>query len=450
MSDTTTDKHTISRRNLLKASAAIAPLAVSGACLIRPNAVALAEESSRALAGMSMDAAVRQESYWSEIRKAFALDDGKIHLETIIRTLLPTEVKTSINSNLQEYGIKVTRGRTDSVRAKVAKHMGCATDELALTRNATDGLTVVLGGAPLRPGDEILTSNHEHLPYYGKMLQRSITSGIQIKHVNIPIAADSKEMMLAPFMRAATSRTRLIFICHVYLTGQLFPVRELCEWARSRDIQVCVDGALAVGHVDFRIDELGCDYYSGNFHKCANGPYGTGFLYVKKDRISQLMPLFGAFDAKEYRFTYDSDNVRKFEMFGARPRPILWALEQALDFRERIGGARIEARMRYLTNLLLDEIDGHGYELMMSRNPEVSSGLISFVRPRTTLLELARFLRHKHNIRIGGAYVDNDFSDPKRPKNRHEPLLANPAVFSTRTDIERFAAALKLFAKEQA
>src|SRR5207245_5693711 len=216
-------------------------------------------------------------------------------------------------------------------RTRLAELFGCDREEIAITRNASESLEILLDGMDLKPGDEILTTTQDYPRMLTTLRQREQRENLKLKLVQIPIPPKNLNEITAAFERGITPRTRLILISHVInITGQITPVKEVCALARAKGIETIVDGAHSFACLDFKRADLGCDYFGTSLHKWLMAPKGTGLLYVKKDKIEKLWPLFAA-DAKQ------AGDVRKFEEIGTHPAAPRLAIGEALLFHDGIG-----------------------------------------------------------------------------------------------------------------
>ncbi len=259
--------------------------------------------------------------------------------------------------------------------------------------------------------------------------------------IDIPSPARSLDEIAAAFEQAISPRTRLILVCHVALTGQIMPVRRIAEVAHRKGAQVLVDGALAFGHIVVNPRALGCDYYAASFHKWAGGPTATGFFYARPEHVKALPPLYG-FARLDNGFgpAFDDPTMKKFESFGTRAGFLTHAVGQMLDFREAIGGERIQARHHYLKRYWADQVkDEPALKLYASLEPELSCSLLAFEVRGKTYAEVTRPLREK-KIGLSGAFINGRFGEPA---NWREPILANPALFTTTADLDLFVQALR-------
>jgi isopenicillin-N epimerase len=289
------------------------------------------------------------ESYWREIQQAFTLDRTIINLNNggccpsprVVHEALKRYLDLSNQAPVYHMW-QILEPNIESVRRRLAAAFGCEADELAITRNASEALQIAQLGIDLRSGDEVVTTNQD----YGRMLdtweQRVRRDSIKLVKVSFPVPPRSMEELSSRLLAAITPRTRVLHFCHITnLTGQIFPVKAICDEARRRGIRTIVDGAHAFAHFPFKASELGCDYYGTSLHKWLLAPIGTGFLYVRRENIPALWPLTPAAASK-------SADIRKFEEIGTHPAANHNAIAEALTFHEGIGVERKAARLRYL------------------------------------------------------------------------------------------------------
>jgi selenocysteine lyase/cysteine desulfurase len=258
----------------------------------------------------------------------------------------------------------------ESVRRKLAAEAGCDPEELAITRNASEGLQIAQLGIDLQPGDEVVTTNQD----YGRMLdtwdQRVRRDKIKVTKISFPVPTTNISELTSRIEQAVTPRTKVIHFCHITnLTGQLFPVREIARMARSRGIQTIVDGAHAFAHFPFKLRDREMDYYGTSLHKWLLAPVGTGFLYVRRENIEKTWPLTPAPASK-------AKDIRKFEEVGTHPDANHNAIAEALTCHQKIGVERRAARMRYLTDHWANRLEKHPrVKILTSRLPNQSWGL---------------------------------------------------------------------------
>jgi len=289
------------------------------------------------------------EAYWIEIRRAFDLDGTLVNLNNGGVSPTPTHVLEAMIRDLRfsnelpvEHMWKVLEPRIESVRRDLAREFGCDPEEMAVTRNASEAMEILIFGLDLKRGDEVVLTNQNYPRMITSWQQRVRREGIVLKPVSFKVPPPSQDYLVDQFRQDLTPRTRVIEVTHITnLTGQIMPVRELVALARPQGIAVLVDGAHAFAHFPFTRDELGCDYYGTSLHKWLLAPVGTGFLYVRKEKQRDLWPLMAA--PAEM-----SENIRKYEEIGTHPAANHNAISLALAFHRGIGADRKIARLRYL------------------------------------------------------------------------------------------------------
>jgi selenocysteine lyase/cysteine desulfurase len=233
-------------------------------------------------------------------------------------------------------------GLLEAARADLARLAGVDADEIVITRNASEALNIVIQGVSLEAGDEIICSNQDYGAMDQAWDQRATTDRIRVRRVSLPLDPDDDEQILRLFEAEITSRTRLIMATHViHLTGQVLPVEKLCALARRHGVSILVDAAHSFAQLDFSIGQLDCDYLGASLHKWLGAPLGTGVLYVRKDRIAGLRPLFG--DTH-----YPADNIRRLEHFGNRPDSAHAGLREAIRWHNALGPVVKQARLAHL------------------------------------------------------------------------------------------------------
>ena len=317
--------------------------------MFREEAIAQVLRARDITGGTTPDAMAQDEAYWGEIQRAFDVDRTMINLNNGGVCPSPTHVLDAMirdlrfSNELPVYHMwQVLEPRIESVRRDLAHDFGCDPEELAITRNASEAIEIMIFGLDLKPGDEVLVTNQNYPRMIHSWNQRVRRDGIVLKQVSFKVPPPSQQHLVDVFREAITPRTRVIEVMHISnLTGQIFPVKEIVEMARPLGIDVLVDGAHAYAHFPFRQADLGCDFYGTSLHKWLLAPIGTGFLYVRRDRIRKHWPLMAAHEDMD-------DNVRKYEEIGTHPAANHNAIAAALAFHRAIGAERKIARLRYL------------------------------------------------------------------------------------------------------
>ena len=395
---------------------------------------------------------------WEWVRAQPLLQTGIAYLDTAstgpaLRTALVAEYRNreAINLNYGEYSrARLSPAAVTQFAERVADFAGTRADEVALTTGATESLNLVANGLSLEPGDEIITTTHEHAAHLHAWLLQARRRGLVVKQVAMPAPLGDPVQILEAFTAAITPRTRVLAMSHVlYSDGTVLPVRELCELARSRDIVSVVDGAQAFGMLDFAIRDLGCDFYAASLAKWLNGGLGTGLLYIRSERLDQLWPLaadgpagwneggsFGLADPAdaELRSGWPA-SLRKFGTNYRSFLPLLQGLNVAFDLQERIGRARIEARVRELAlyaQSKLQEI--RGVTIVTPLHPSLWAGIQSFTLRGRALKPLAAALAEKESTVVRHvAHSSIGF----------EALRVSAHIYNSHDDVDRLAFGLK-------
>lgn len=320
----------------------------------------------------------------------------------------------------------VGKGR-ETVRQNLASLSGCSDDEVAIVRNTTEALETVIFGLDLKKGDEVVLTKQDYPNMINAWKQREKREGIVLKWVNLPQPIEDEDAIVDAYREQFTSRTKIIQIMHmINWTGQVLPARKLADAAHAEGIEVMVDGAHTFAHLDFFIPDLDCDYYGTSLHKWLCSPFGTGLLYVKKDKISKIWPLTAPGDP-------ESSDIRKFEAMGTRSFPSELAIGTAIEFHKMIGRERKEARLRYLKNYWMDGLsDIPGVYFHTSKKPEFSCGLGNFGIKGMEPADIQRKLMGDYRIYTITIKWENI-----------NGLRVTPNVYITTEDLDRFISAVK-------
>ena len=338
----------IDRRQFIGAVATPAVVTALGG-LRADRASAIAEELAQV--GGAAEEIARDSSFWFRAQEAFTVDRSLVNLNNGGVSPSPTIVQDAMKRHLDYSNTappytmwKVLEPQREPVRQRLGLNFGCDPEEMALTRNASESLQICQLGLDLQAGDEVLTTTHDYPRMITTFKQRERRDGIVLRQFPIPIPIEDDDEVVRLFEEQITDRTRLILMCHIInITGQILPVRPVVQMARKRDIPVIVDGAHAFAHFTFNCADLDCDYYATSLHKWLFAPHGTGFLYVRREKINDLWPLMAAPDEMD-------GDIRKFEEIGTHPAANYLAIAEALTFHEGLGADRKEARLVYLRN----------------------------------------------------------------------------------------------------
>ena len=433
-----------SRRHFLKSiGLGIGGLSVFG--LSAKKAQAELKEKLTKIKDLPPTEIAQDEDFWFYVQQAFDCDRSIINLNNGGVHPAPKIVMDAVHRYLDfangapvYNSWQVLRPRKELIRKKLADTFGCSPEEIAITRNVTEAMQIALLGLELKPGDELLTTTHDYPSMKYALLQREKREGVIVKMFPFRYPPKNINELADAFKKNITSRTRLIEVCHITnLTGQIFPIKEICQMAKKQGIEVVIDGAHAFGHFEFKQKDLDCDIYGANLHKWMMAPIGTGFLYVKKEKIKKIWPLFPALDPQ-------GDDIRKFEHIGTHPDYLELAIGEALAFHHGIGGKRKEERMRYLRNYWAKALEKlPGVKILTSYDPEQSCGIGTFTVENMDLAKLVQVLFEKHKIYI----ITVGIPSPELGGEEISGIRVTPSIYTTLRELDTFIEAVSYYVK---
>jgi selenocysteine lyase/cysteine desulfurase len=341
------------------------------------------------------------EAFWSAIRAKYRLKPDYINLESGYYSIQATPVLEAFIAKVREinyqgsYYLRTTQVPDKAaVRDRLATLAGCSPAELCITRNTTESIDTVVAGYDWKPGDEAVMAEQD----YGHMLaQFRLTArryGTTNTLVSVPADPNTDDEIVRLYENAITPRTRLMMVSHmINVTGHILPVRKIADMAHAKGVSVLVDGAHAFAQFDFKIPDLGCDYYAASLHKWLGCPLGTGILYVRRDKIASLWPIYG-----DHRMNDDTD-IMKLNHTGTHPVHTDLAIENAIAFHEMIGAARKEARLRYLQTYWTSKVRSIPNVLLNTPSDPARTCAIANVGVKgVSPAELAKTLLDKYKI----------------------------------------------------
>jgi len=384
------------------------------------------------IAGTRGAAAVAEdETYWREIQRAFDLDRTMINLNNGGCSPAPSHVLEQMIRDLKfsnelptEHMWRVLEPRIESVRRDLAKDFGCDPEEMAITRNASEANETMIFGIDLKAGDEVVYTTQNYPRMRNAWTQRQRREGIVLKPVKIETPVKSTKSYVDQIAAAITPRTRVIEVMHIsFMTGYIAPVRQIVDMARPKGIAVFVDGAHAYAHFPFTRDELGCDYYGTSLHKWLMAPIGTGFLYVRRDKIASLWPMMAA--AAE-----QTNDIRKYEEIGTHPAANHNAIAVALAFHRAIGAERKIARLRMLRDRWAKRLlaASDRVKMLTPIGPKESGAIGVVAVEGMDIGKLQGWLLTKHHI-VTTPLIHPEF----------QGLRVTPNVYTTLDEIDLFA-----------
>ena len=383
--------------------------------------------------------AAADEDYWATIQQAFSVTRGIINLnnggvspsprivtEAFVRYTWQQEDATAYTM------WQILEPQSETIRTGLAEIFGCDPEEIAITRNASESLEILLMGMDFKSGDEILTTTQDYPRMLTTLRQREMREGLKLNLIKIPIAPKNVDEIAAAFERAVTPKTKLILISHqINLTGQINPVKKVCELARARGIETIVDGAHSFAQFDFKRDDLGCDYFGTSLHKWIYAPKGTGMLYVRKEKIPHVWALMASEDRNK-------NDIRKYEEIGTHSAAMRLAIGESILFHNAIGAKRKEERLRYLSRYWMNRIkDIPKVGFNTSFEPRQSCAIANFKIDGVDPVQLGGYLMSKHHI-FTTPIVHDEFTG----------IRITPNVYTTLWELDRFADIVEQVAKK--
>ena len=310
--------------------------------------------------GVSAADLATEEDFWYYIQQSFTVSPGMINLNNGGVSPAPRTVQDAMkryydmsNETPSYYMWRILDRGREPLRKNLAQVAGSSPEEIAINRNSSEGLETIIFGLQLNRGDEVVAAKQDYPNMINAYKQREMRDGIKVNWINLELPSEDEDYLVNQYVNAFTPKTKVVHITHVInWNGQIIPVKKIAKEAHKRGIEVVVDGAHSFAHFDFKIPDLECDYYAASLHKWLYAPIGSGLLYVKKDKIASLYPLF-ATDENPLK-----NNIRKFEHLGTRPFFIEQAIGKAVEFHEMIGSERKEKRLHYLKNYWMEKVKG--------------------------------------------------------------------------------------------
>lgn len=302
----------------------------------------------------------KNDDFWLNVRKDYDLKPDYINLESGYYNIIPTPTMNKLMEHIKMvnyegsyYMRTVQWDNKKQMGEKLAKVVGCAPKNVIITRNTTESLNMVIKGMNWEKGDEAVFAEQDYGSMQLMFEQVSKRYGVVNKIVSVPNHPKSDEDIVNIYSNAITSKTKLLMVCHmINITGQILPIKKICQMAHEKGVQVLVDGAHCVGHFEFRIEDLECDYYGSSLHKWLAVPLGTGLLYVKDEHIDNIWPIF----AEDQRKPGD---ISRLNHTGTHPVYHDLTIENAIDYYNILGGARKESRLRYLQEYWTNQVRNH-------------------------------------------------------------------------------------------
>ena len=299
------------------------------------------------------------EDFWSWIRESYTVSPNIINLNNGGVAPQPKVVQDAhirfyqyCNEAPSYFMWQILDQGREPLRAKLADLCGCLPDEVAINRNSTEGLNSVIFGLNLKAGDEVVLTKQDYPNMINAWKQREKRDGIKLVWVDLKLPEESEELISQQYINAFTPKTKVVYITHlINWCGQIIHPQKIAREAHKRGMEVIVDGAHTLAHFDFKIPDLECDYFASSLHKWLSAPFGSGLLYIRKEKIKNVWALLSNNEP-------DGPDIRKFESLGTRSFASEMAIGTAVDFHNVIGGKRKEERLRWLKDYWVDQVKG--------------------------------------------------------------------------------------------
>lgn len=388
---------------------------------------------------LSPDELATEEDFWYYIQQSFTVSSSLINLNNGGVSPAPKTVQDAMkryydisNEAPSYYMWRVIDQGREPLRKNLAKLAGCSAEEIAINRNSSEGLETIIFGLQLKAGDEVVAAKQDYPNMINAYKQRELRDGIKVKWVNLDLPSEDESYLVKQYTDAFTAKTKVVHITHIVnWNGQILPVKKIADEAHKRGIEVVVDGAHSLAHFDFKIPELGADYFAASLHKWLYAPIGSGLLYVKKEKIKTLYPLFATADNPL------KDDIRKFEALGTRPFFIEQAIGKAIEFHDMIGIERKQKRLHYLKNYWMEKVkDLPGVQLNTSFHPAWACAIGNVGVAGKKPAELDSFLLDKFKVHTVAIEWENI-----------RGIRITPNIYTTTKNLDVLVEGIKAFVK---
>ena len=375
-----------------------------------------------------------EDELWKTVRSHYTLKDEYINLESGYYNIIPNPILDHFISHVKHVNIegsyymrKDLNKNKDRVTSELASLVGSTPDQIAITRNATESLDLVISGFPWKKGDEAIYAKQDYGTMKEMFEQISDRYGVVNKIISVPNHPKNDEEIVSLYEGQITSKTKLIMVCHmINITGQILPIKKICEMAHSYGVEVMVDGAHCVGHFDFSIDEFNCDYYGSSLHKWLATPLGAGLLYVNKNKTHRIWPLLANGNT-------DKTDIKRLNHIGTHPVHTDLAISNSIDYLKWIGMERKEKRMRFLQRYWSDKLRNVKNVIVNTpKDIERSCGIGNVGLTNMSPSRMEDLLFEKYNIFT----VAIDYANVKGCR-------ISPNIFTTTEELDTFVKAVK-------
>jgi len=380
-----------------------------------------------------------EETLWETVRSHYDLKPDYINLESGYYNIIPQPTLQKFVGHIKQVNIEGSyymRNQLNNdkliLRKRMAAWMDCDHEELVITRNTTESLDLIIAGYPWQKGDEAIYADQDYGAMKVMFEQVATRHGIVNKVVSVPNHPKSDDEIVALYESQITSKTKLIMVCHmINITGQILPIKKICAMAHKHGVEVMVDGAHCVGHFEYSLNDLDCDYYGSSLHKWLATPLGAGLLYINKKRTAKIWPLLAD-------YIKDTSDIKRLNHIGTHPVHTNLAIHDAMDYLEWMGPLRKEKRLRFLQNYWTSALRTTPNVLINTpSDPARSCGIANVGIQGLKPALLAQKLLEDHQVFT----VAIDYANV-------QGCRISPNVFTTTEDLDHFIKAIKTLAQE--
>jgi selenocysteine lyase/cysteine desulfurase len=374
-----------------------------------------------------------EDDFWAWVQQSYTVSPNIINLNNGGVSPSPKVVQDTLerynkfcNEGPSYYMWRILDQGREALRADLAALAGCSPGEIAINRNTTEAMNNIIYGLNLQKGDEVVLTRQDYPNVINTFRLLEQRDGIVLKWINLELPMEDEDALAQAYTDAFTSKTKVVNVTHIInWIGQIIPVKKIAAEAHQRGIDVLVDGAHTFALLDFKIPDLDCDYFATSLHKWMCAPFGSGMLYVKKEKIPAIWPIYP--DDKPL-----ADEIVKFERMGTRSFATEMAIGSALDFHLAIGTKRKEDRLRYLKNYWMERVkDIPGVHLHTSFLPQYSCVIGLFSIDGYTPAEIDQYLFDKHKIHTVSIIWENISG-----------VRVTPNVYTLERDLDRLVKAI--------
>lgn len=376
--------------------------------------------------------------FWRWVRESYTVSSNIVNLNNGGVSPQPQVVQDTHNkyySMANEapsyYMWRIIDAGREPLRENLANLAGVSPDEIAINRNSTEGLNTIIFGLNLKKGDEVVLNKYDYPNMMNAWKQREKRDGIKLVWVDMEFPMENEDDIAEAYISKFTEKTKIVHLTHVInWVGQVIPTKKIAREAHKMGIEVIVDAAHSFAQLDYKIPDLECDYFATSLHKWLCAPFGTGLMYIKKEKIPKIWALLSANEP-------DGEDIRKFESLGTRSFAIEMAIGSAISFHNTIGTYRKQERLRYLRNYWMERVkDLKGVSFYNSFEPEFSCALANIKIEGKKASELNEFLWNKYKIHTVGISIE-----------KVDGVRITPNVYTSEEDLDRLVRGIEKFVK---